>query len=156
MGSLKCFCGYGMRNSDSLNQVELSLFTLDDINDAVRKQVLLKELPFLYKETEVWRCPSCGRWNFLSQKYDFRMVPQREILVGFAQAQSDDVLFFEYDLRSVDKAYQVSENIRVEDFLNLSEKIVRLRFIRVNKKRMLLFKTRNMQKPIKLYLQEKA
>ncbi len=84
------------------------------------------------------------------------MVPQREILVGFAQAQSDDVLFFEYDLRSVDKAYQVSENIRVEDFLNLSEEIVRLRFIRVNKKRMLLFKTRNMQKPIKLYLQEKA
>lgn len=156
MGSLKCFCGYGMRNSDSLNQVELSLFALEDIDDAVRKQVLLKELPFLYKETEVWRCPSCGRWNFLSQKDVFRMVPQREILAGLAQAQPDDILFFEYDLGSVDKAYQISESISVKDFLNLSEEIVRLRFIRVNRKRMLLFKTRNMQKPIKLYLREKT
>ncbi len=156
MGSLKCFCGYGMRNSDSLNQVELSLFALEDIDDAVRKQVLLKELPFLYKETEVWRCPSCGRWNFLSQKDVFRMVPQREILAGLAQAQPDDILFFEYDLRSVDKAYQISDSISVKDFLNLSEEIVRLRFIRVNRKRMLLFKTRNMQKPIKLYLREKT
>ncbi len=144
-----------MRNSDSLNQVELSLFTLEDIDDAVRKQVLLKELPFLYKETEVWRCPICGRWNFLSRKYDFRMLPQKEILADFSEFQPDDSLFLEYDLRSADKAYQVSENISVKDFLNLSDEIVRLRFIRANRKRMLLFKTREMRPPIKLYLQEK-
>lgn len=155
MGTLKCFCGYGMRNSDSLNQVELSLFLVRDIEDAIEKHALLKDLPFLYKETEVWRCPYCGRWCFLSQEYNFRMVPQKEISIDLVQVQPDDVLFFEYDLRSADAAYQISENISVEDFLRLSEKIVRLRFVRVNKERMVLFKIGNTMKPIKFYIQEK-
>lgn len=155
MGTLKCFCGYGMRNSDSLNQVELSLFLVRDIEDAIEKHVLLKDLPFLYKETEVWRCPYCGRWSFLSQVYNFRMVPQKEISIDLLQVQPDDVLFFEYDLRSADAAYQISENISVEDFLGLPEKIVRLRFVRVNKERMGLFKIGDTMHPIKFYIQEK-
>lgn len=155
MGTLKCFCGYGMRNSDSLNQVELSLFLVRDIEDAIEKHVLLKDLPFLYKETEVWRCPYCGRWSFLSQVYNFRMVPQKEISIDLLQVQPDDVLFFEYDLRSADAAYQISENISVEDFLGLPEKIVRLRFVRVNKERMVLFKIGDTMHPIKFYIQEK-
>lgn len=155
MGSMRCFCGYGMRNSDSINQIELSLFRMDDIKKAITENIMLKDLPFRFEEVEVWRCPVCGRWDFISAKYNYRMVPVKPEESFSCEPSNDDITFIEFDSRSADNAYTISGNITVSDFLKLDEDKVQIRYLRVNSARMLLYRNSEMQKPVKIYKQEK-
>lgn len=155
MGSMRCFCGYGMRNSDSINQIELSLFKLDDVKSAIEKGVKLKDLPYLYDEIEVWRCPVCGRWDFVSSEFNYRMVPAESEADVSECMDEDDVVLIEYDLRSANNAFSISGEITVSDFLKLDEDFARIRYLRVNPRRMLLYRDSAMLKPVKCYKQEK-
>jgi len=155
MGSMLCHCGCGMHNSDGLNTIELSLYKLSDVEDAVAKGVLLKDLSFFYKEYEVWRCPECGRWNFVDGEYNYRMNPISELAETLLQAADDDEVFLEHDIRSADNAYTIDGDISVSRFLNLPEDVVRLRYLRVNSRRMLVYRDAAMVSPVKAYLQEK-
>lgn len=155
MGSMQCHCGCGMHNSDGLNSIELSLYKLDDVNDAISKGVLLKDQGFYYKEHEVWRCPECGRWNFIDETYNYRMCPAENPTSEMSSLAEDDVLFVEHDITSADNAYSIDSDISVRKFMNLKDNVVRLRFLRLNSKRMLVYRDASMNNVIKVYIQEK-
>lgn len=152
--SLLCSCGYGMHNTDDLNSIELSLFRKEDILDAIRKGVKLVDLELHYEETEVWRCPKCKRWTFISKEFPYVMIPVKEFSEDLAKAQDDDVLFIEFDMKSQDNAFGIREDILVHDFLELPDSLVRIRYIRLNSRRMLLFRNFQNSNPVKIYLRE--
>lgn len=152
---MQCHCGCGMHNTDGLNSIELSLYKLDDVNDAVSKGILLKDLGFFYKEYEVWRCPECGRWNFIDDTYNYRMCPTDSSASEMTLPAEDDVLFVEHDIKSADNAYSIDCDMSVARFMDLKDDIVRLRYLRVNSKRMLVYRNASMTNMVKVYIQEK-